>query len=129
MSEIKSIIKNRVAYLVPMRAGKEEFLVAEFLKICVFSPSVEVLNRVSTKSFAKQVFLDLGLPTSPGYTNIKTKDEFIDKLTVLIAKHLFVSRWVFKIDNEFNGRGTASFSLDGIKQFTEIRKFTEIGEE
>jgi hypothetical protein len=29
-----------------MRAGKEEFLVAEYLKICVFSPNVEILEKV-----------------------------------------------------------------------------------
>ncbi len=98
-----------------MRAGKEEFLVAEYLKICVFSPSVDILNKVCNKSFAKELFQNIGLPTSPGFNNIKTKDEFIDKLTILIAKHLFISRWVFKIETEFNGRGTASFSLDGIK--------------
>jgi len=39
-----------------MRAGKEEFLVAEYLKICVFSPSVDVLEKVQGKSYAKQLF-------------------------------------------------------------------------
>jgi hypothetical protein len=35
---------------------------------------------------------------------------------------------IFKIDTEFNGRGTASFTLEGIKQFTEVRKSPEVNE-
>lgn len=35
---------------------------------------------------------------------------------------------IFKIDSEFNGRGTASFTLEGVKQFTEIKLCTEIRE-
>lgn len=34
---------------------------------------------------------------------------------------MFITKWIFKIDNESNGRGTASFSLDGIKQFGDLK--------
>lgn len=44
-----------------------------------------------------------------------------------IIYKFFQTLRVFKIDTEFNGRGTASFTLEGIKQFAEIRKCTEPG--
>ena len=67
LHEIQQLIQGKTCYVVPLRAGKEEFLVAEFLKICVLSPSVATLERVSTKSFAKQLFSTLGLPAAPGF--------------------------------------------------------------
>jgi len=42
-------------------------------------------------------------------------------LSKLIAHNLYVSTWIFKIDDEFNGRGHASFSIEHIKYFNELR--------
>jgi hypothetical protein len=33
-----------------------------------------------------------------------------------------VNTWIFKIDNEFNGRGHASFSVEKVKAVVELRK-------
>jgi len=43
-------------------------------------------------------------------------------LAKLIAHNLYVSTWIFKIDDEFNGRGHANFSVDHIKFVQELRK-------
>jgi len=43
-------------------------------------------------------------------------------LSRLIAHNLFVSIWLFKIDDEVNGRGHASLSLEGVKSIVELRK-------
>lgn len=51
-------------------------------------------------------------------------------LAKLIAHNLYVSTWIFKIDDEFNGRGHASFNIDHIKYLIELRKKkSEINEE
>ncbi len=51
-------------------------------------------------------------------------------LSKLIAHNLYVSTWIFKIDDEFNGRGHASFNVDHIKLVSELRKKkTEITDE
>ena len=39
-----------------------------------------------------------------------------------MATNIFVNRWVFKIDNEFRGRGTAYFDTESIKIIEEMRK-------
>ena len=40
----------------------------------------------------------------------------------LVANNLYVNTWVFKIDDEFNGRGHAFLSIDNIKQLSDLRK-------
>lgn len=47
-------------------------------------------------------------------------------LAKLIAHNLYVSKWLFKIDDEFAGRGHASFVTDNIKFITELRKKKKI---
>jgi hypothetical protein len=43
-------------------------------------------------------------------------------LARLVAHNLFVNTWIFKIDDEFNGRGHATLSVDAIKTILELRK-------
>lgn len=52
------------------------------------------------------------------------------QLAKLIANNLYVNTWLFKIDDEFNGRGHAYLNVDNIKALSEIRKkLVEINEE
>lgn len=119
---ISELIQGKLSYIVPMRVGKEEFLIAEYLKTNIYSGPYELTQKYSRKSVAKELFHTLGFPVAPGCSEFKNKDDFIDKLTVLIMKNLSVQRWIFKIDIEFNGRGTAWFSLEGVKQYIELKK-------
>jgi len=43
-------------------------------------------------------------------------------LTKLIAYNLDVSKWIFKVDDEFGSRGLAYLSISSIKQLVEMRK-------
>jgi hypothetical protein len=47
------------------------------------------------------------IPIPPSAFDLYDEIEFWTTLTKLIATNIFVNRWVFKIDNEFKGRGTA----------------------
>ena len=52
------------------------------------------------------------------------------QLAKLIANNLYVNTWIFKIDDEFNGRGHAYLNVDNIKSLSDIRrKQVEINEE
>lgn len=55
------------------------------------------------------------MPTPISSVDIYDEQEFIHSLARLISKNLYVSTWIFKIDDEFGGRGTASLNLDQIK--------------
>ena len=43
-------------------------------------------------------------------------------LAKLIATNLYVHTWVFKIDDEFNGRGHAYLNIDTVKPLSNLRK-------
>lgn len=43
-------------------------------------------------------------------------------LAKLIAANLYVTTWLFKIDDEFNGRGHAYLNVDHIKPLTALKK-------
>lgn len=47
-------------------------------------------------------------------------------LAKLIAHNLYNNKWIFKIDDEFGGRGHASFNTDNIKFITNLRKQKKI---
>lgn len=40
----------------------------------------------------------------------------------MISNNLYVNTWVFKIDDEFNGRGHAYLNIDCIKPLADLRK-------
>ena len=57
-----------------------------------------------------------------GSHDIYNEKHFYEQLTNLISKKLYVNTWIFKIDDEFGGRGHASLAVDGIKTIVELRK-------
>lgn len=67
---------------------------------------------LSTKSNAKGVFKEAGIETPIGASDIYDEIEFINTLTLLIATHgKNITTWVFKIDDESQGRGIAYFNV------------------
>ena len=62
------------------------------------------------------------MPTPIAAYDIYDKKEFELSLARLIAHNLFVNTWIFKIDDEFNGRGHASLNVETVKTITELRK-------
>ena len=46
----------------------------------------------------------------------------MNSLARLVAHNLFVNTWLFKVDDEFNGRGHAALSVESIKTIQELRK-------
>lgn len=43
-------------------------------------------------------------------------------MTRLIANNLDVNVWIFKMDNEYDGRGHASLDVSAIRTIMELRK-------
>jgi hypothetical protein len=98
-------VKLSVALAVPILAGEPE-------KVSMYS----------TKSGSKRIFQAADVPTPIAAYDIYDKHEFLNSLARLVAHNLFVNTWIFKIDDEFNGRGHAALSVDSIKTILELRK-------
>ena len=50
------------------------------------------------------------------------RPEFESQLARLVANNLHVQTWIFKIDDEINGRGHASINVENVKTIIELRK-------
>jgi len=62
------------------------------------------------------------IPVPVGSHDIYDEKKFYEELTKLVAQNLYFNSWIFKIDDEFGGRGHASLQVDQIKTVIELRK-------
>ena len=91
-------IKLSIAFMIPILSGE---------------PQKHTLY--STKSGSKKIFQLADVPTPVSSVDIYDAQEFHFSLAKLILSNLYVQTWLFKIDDEFNGRGTSYLNLDHVK--------------
>lgn len=70
------------------------------------------ISSFATKSGAKRIFQQCDIPISVSAYDIYEKIEFEQALARLVANNLDVNVWIFKIDDEFGGRGHASLDVE-----------------
>ena len=75
-----------------------------------------------SKSGSKRLFALADMNTAPGAHDLYEEEEIHSALAKLIAAYIDVPRWIFKIDDEFGGRGHAYFDVKYLKQVTMLRK-------
>ena len=92
------------------------------LQIPILAGEPAKQNLYSTKSGAKKIFHLADVPTPICAVDIYEEQEFLMQLGKLVANNLYVTTWVFKIDDEFGGRGHASVNVDTIKPLQELRR-------
>jgi hypothetical protein len=71
-----------------------------------------ITRALASKSGAKRIFEGCGIPFPVSAKDIYDKKQFEVALTHLIAKNLDINVWIFKIDDEFGGRGHASIDVE-----------------
>ena len=92
------------------------------LGVPILSGEPDKTNIFATKSGAKRIFQQCDIPIPVSAYDIYDRAEFEQALSRLIAKNLDVNTWIFKIDDEFNGRGHASLNVETIRTVLELRK-------
>ncbi len=111
------------AYIVPgMSPNEYDVKLSVALAVPILSGEPEKIAMFQTKSGAKRIFQAADVPTPISAYDIYDKNEFLNSLARLVAHNLFVNTWIFKIDDEFNGRGHATLAVDSIKTILELRK-------
>lgn len=122
LRQLKRLVAGQQAYIVPAVMSRDEVELSMILKIPILGGDPYKTALFSTKSGCRRIFSAATIPTPPGAFDIYEEREFMATLTRLIAKNLLYDTWIFKIDNEFNGRGHAWLEVGNMKMIKSLRE-------
>ncbi|KAK3607906.1 hypothetical protein CHS0354_036732 [Potamilus streckersoni] len=107
LKRIKLLIKGKEAYIVTNVPHKDDLAVADYLDVPIFAPEPEVSHLYSTKSGCKRIFASAGVMMPPSEYDVYSLGQLFECLAQLVTENLLVKKWLFKLDDEFDGRGIA----------------------
>ncbi|XP_068459245.1 IQ motif-containing protein H isoform X2 [Clinocottus analis] len=91
LKRIKHLIQGKQAYIVGGVAHVDDLAVADELGVPILAPEPAIAQLYSTKSGGRRIFTGAEVDVPPGQGDICTISQ----------------RWLFKMDSEHGGRGTA----------------------
>jgi IQ domain-containing protein H len=100
----------------------EDIDLAIRLEIPLFNGNPEKSKIVSSKSGSVSLLKSVDIPTAPSRGSFKNEKEILRGLAELTYDYKAIMTWVFKIDEEFNGRGIATLNLETVKIINQLRE-------
>jgi len=107
---------------VPGKISDHDVKLSIQLEVPILAGEPEATKIYSHKSGAKRIFQQCDIPIPVGEFDIYSREDFELQLTKLISKNLDVNHWVFKCDDEYDGRGHASLNVETVRTIMELRK-------
>ncbi|NWH35023.1 IQCH protein, partial [Chloropsis hardwickii] len=107
MQRLQVLLQGRDAYMVGGVPHLDDLAVADQLQVPLLASEPAVAQLYSTKSGSKRIFASAGVPTPPGEGDIHSREQLLQALSQLVLDNLDVRRWLFKVDGERGGDGTA----------------------
>ncbi|NWW39264.1 IQCH protein, partial [Panurus biarmicus] len=107
MQRLQGLLQGRDAYVVGGVPHLDDLAVADELQVPLLGSEPAVAQLYSTKSGSKRIFASAGVPVPPGEWDIHSREQLLRALSHLLLDNLHVRRWLFKVDQERGGNGTA----------------------
>ncbi|XP_057889391.1 IQ domain-containing protein H [Melospiza georgiana] len=107
LQRLQGLLQGRDAYMVGGVPHLDELAVADQLQVPLLGSEPAVAQLCSTKSGSRRIFASAGVPTPPGEGDIHSREQLLRALSQLVLDNLEVQRWLFKVDDERAGDGTA----------------------
>ncbi|NXP86461.1 IQCH protein, partial [Passerina amoena] len=107
LQRLQVLLQGRDAYMVGGVPHLDDLAVADQLQVPLLGSEPAVAQLYSTKSGSKRIFASAGVPTPPGEWDIRSREQLLRALGHLVLDNLEVQRWLFKVDGERAGDGTA----------------------
>ncbi|NXI87282.1 IQCH protein, partial [Rhipidura dahli] len=107
IQRLQVLIQSRDAYVVGGVPHQDDLAVADVLQVPLLGSEPAVAQLYSTKSGSKRIFASAGVQTPPGEWGIHSREQLLHALSQLILDNQEVQRWLFKVDDERGGNGTA----------------------
>lgn len=99
IQQIKAMIKGKAAFLFPGAVTMQEYRVASILEVPIYAPKLYLTKKLCKMSYARELAMDLGIPTPVGAESIESKEAFYERLSELICAHPEVTRWLFVVEH------------------------------
>ena len=122
IKQIANLINERQAYIVPGKTSSYDIKLSIQLGVPILCGEPVKTNTFASKSGAKRIFQKCDIPIPVSAYDIYDHTDFEISLSRLIANNLDVNVWLFKMDDEFNGRGHASLNVESVRTIIELRK-------
>ncbi|XP_022045718.2 IQ motif-containing protein H [Acanthochromis polyacanthus] len=107
LKRIRNLIQGKQAFIVGGVAHVDDLAVADELGVPILGPEPAIAQLYSTKSGGKKIFAGAEVDVPPGQGDIYSLNQLHEMLAELMTQNTAVQRWIFKIDSEHGGRGTA----------------------
>ncbi|XP_029378322.1 IQ motif-containing protein H [Echeneis naucrates] len=107
LKRIRNLICGKTAYIVGGVAHVDDLAVADELGVPILGPEPTTAQIYSTKSGGRRIFTGAEIDVPPGQGDINSLNQLHEILAELMTQNFEVQRWLFKIDSEYSGRGTA----------------------
>ncbi|XP_033124079.1 IQ domain-containing protein H-like isoform X2 [Anneissia japonica] len=107
LKRIENLIAGTEAYIVPGAMHKDDLTISEILGVPILGTEPEVAHLYSTKSGSKRVFASAQVDVPPSDYDVYHLQQIHESLAQLVTENLDVKRYLFKLDDEVDGRGIA----------------------
>ncbi|XP_037622885.1 IQ motif-containing protein H [Sebastes umbrosus] len=117
LKRIRSLIQGKQAYIVGGVAHMDDLAVADELGVPILAPEPAVAQLYGTKSGGRRIFAVAEVDVPPCQGDIYSLNQLHETLARLLAQNMDVQRWLFKVDSEHGGRGTAYCDVHHLKSY------------